>query len=143
MKIYTSGPMRQTSKRQCLGWRQSLIKKYPQHKFLDPTRHNIPDNDILRYSARIVANDLADIREADAVLANVWKYSAGTSMEIGFAFTSGKIVVIVAPETFHDDVWLQEHSHFMTTRLHDGMQFLEEAFEKGYVPTATHRLPRH
>jgi nucleoside 2-deoxyribosyltransferase len=117
--IYLSGPMRDTTEYECLSWRQQLIKKYSfAFDFLDPTRHMQPA------SPTLIEQDKRDIDLSDAIIANVWKYSSGTLMEVFFAFTSGKTVVVVAPQEFHDDVWLRYHCHFMTASLDDAMDFL-------------------
>jgi len=114
------------------GWRQELITKCTDFTFLDPTRHQSQD-------ASVVELDKNDIKGSDALIANVWCPSVGTAQEIYIAFTAGKGVVVVTPDL--GNLWLAAHSHFVTTSIEEGMQFIREYFEKGFVPTATHQLP--
>jgi hypothetical protein len=130
--VYLSGPMHNIPDNG-KGWRQDLITKYTDFTFLDPTRHEIQD-------VSVVELDETDIKKSDGLIANVWVPSVGTSMEIYLAFTTGKLVVVVTPDL--QSLWLTAHCHFMTTSLDDGMRFLQEAFEKGFVPTAIRQLPK-
>jgi hypothetical protein len=130
--IYASGPMHNVPD-SGRGWRQDLIKKYTDFTFLDPTRHDIQD-------VSVVELDKTDIEKSDALIANVWVPSVGTSMEIYLAFTTGKLVVVVTPDL--ENLWLAAHCHYMTTSMDEALQFLQEYFEKGFVPTAIRQLPK-
>jgi nucleoside 2-deoxyribosyltransferase len=69
---------------------------------------------------------MEDIRQADVLLANVWKLSAGTSMEISFAKSLGKIVVVLVPDrSFFTDIWIKYHSDYVTTSFADAFDYIE------------------
>jgi nucleoside 2-deoxyribosyltransferase len=107
---YLSGSIRNTSIQERLQWRDCVQQQYSsEFSFLDPTRQ---PSATLENGKKIIAQDKQDIAESDAVLVHLLKYSAGTMMELHLAFSLGKLVVIVAPLEFHDDIWLREHCHF-------------------------------
>ena len=101
--VYLSGSIR-NCRDGGRGWRQALIKNYSQvFEFLNPCRHNTS------VSPQIVEQDKRDIEIADAVLVHIQKYSAGTLIELYFAYAvCDKMVVVVAPIQFHDDQWIRE-----------------------------------
>jgi hypothetical protein len=80
--IYLSGRIRGANEadRQ---WREVVKKNYPQHTYLDPTRHRFTaSNDPKKLSAEekaVVQADLQDIRAADVLLGHLEEYSAGTA----------------------------------------------------------------
>ncbi len=130
-RIYLSGPIRLCSNKERLSWRDSIIQRYrDKYDFLDPTVRNF--NGDLDYSAtisdkakEIVEADLSDIRQADILLANIHKYSAGTLMEVFFAKNQNKTVVCVVPESCLNDIWIKYHSNLITTNFQAAFDYIQ------------------
>jgi len=90
--IYLAGPIFQQSDSGCRGWRDEARQRLTWATVLDPMDRDYRGAE-QQNSKQIVNGDLADIRSADALLANVSRPSWGTAMEIYYAHTIGVPVV--------------------------------------------------
>lgn len=70
----------------------------------------------------IVEGDLADIRGCDVVLANCWKPSYGTAMELVYAHGMGKRIVVVVPDPGRVSPWLRFHATVVVGSVEDGVR---------------------
>jgi len=111
--VYLAGPMEDVSKSEMIGWRKEVagMLAYSDIQTLDPTRrvsfHNQLGDKLqdehrgANVCKRIFKQDLQDIADSRVVLADVRRSSGrgtGTSMELMFAHTKNKIVILWADE---------------------------------------------
>jgi len=93
-RVYLAGPISNCNSRQIHDWREELIDRFGREfDLVDPT-------DRLEEGAspyEIVHGDLASMKSADAVLANMWKESIGTAIGVAHAARHGKPVIVVDP----------------------------------------------
>ena len=112
-QVYLAGPMEDCTEDHMTGWRQLTANalKLSDINTLDPTRRvsfhdqlgeNLQDlTKTMNTCKRIFKQDLQDIAESKVVLADVRRGSGrgtGTSMELMFAHTKNKIIILWADE---------------------------------------------
>jgi nucleoside 2-deoxyribosyltransferase len=73
----------------------------------------------------IVEGDKSDIRECDIVLANVWRDSVGTSMEIIHAYSTGKQVITISHGR-ELSPWIQYHSTKVFPAVAEAITYLRK-----------------
>ena len=115
--IYLCGPIQACNDQEAHGWRDMIQEKYPTYTYRDPMVRDYRGRE-LECMADIVEIDKIDIAESDVVLVN-WpgdKPSAGTSMEIIYAWMTDKLVVVVSPKNLKLSPWIVYHSH---AQFHD------------------------
>lgn len=123
MKIYLAGPIFQSSDEEAKDWREE-IKKIAAGgiEFLDPMsrdyRGRVFDSQL---SKEIVEGDKEDIRKCDVVIANVSKPSAGTSMEILFAWQLGIPVITIAHGKLSP--WILYHSYWVVDGIESALKY--------------------
>jgi len=125
MRVYLSGPIKDTTDEEACGWRNEAQEVLHSGgiKTINPMRRDYRD-DPVKYLPGLVEDDKIDIELCDIVLVNFSRPSVGTSMEILYAWEHGKNVVVVSPE-WTKDAWLVYHSrHIYRT--------LDEAYDKIY-----------
>jgi transcriptional regulator NrdR family protein len=94
-KVYLAGPISACNSEQRDVWRSDLKRGFSEEfEFIDPTDKLIADDGS---DFEVVQADAEAIRQADAVLANMWRESIGTSFGILHAHMAGKIVVVCDP----------------------------------------------
>lgn len=122
MKVYLAGPINGCTDEQAYGWRDA-VRADPLAQLAQIIDPMVRDYRGFETDApeQIVAEDKADIDGCDVVLANCWKPSYGTSMEILYAHQRNKIVVIVSDST---SPWLAAHSNFVTPSLESACQYV-------------------
>jgi nucleoside 2-deoxyribosyltransferase len=107
MVVYLCGGINGLSDADCKDWREAA-KSLLTCDTLDPMRHDyrgIED----RVWTEIVAHDLADIQNSDAVLVNATRPSWGTAMEIVYARNMEKPVVAFVQPGQPVSPWLKYH----------------------------------
>ena len=113
MKVYLAGPIFGCTDEQCKAWREKAKELLPGFEVLDPMsrdyRGKEGDN-----VADIVLGDKEDIRNSDAVLANAWKASWGTSMEVMYANVNNVRVVAFGAGD-RPSPWLVYHTELFAT----------------------------
>src|SRR5688500_10284070 len=93
-KVYLAGPISGCNDEQRHAWRNDLKRGFSEEfEFVDPTDSLIEQGP----DFGVVQADAEAIRLADAVLANMWRESIGTSFGVLHAHSAGKIVVVVDP----------------------------------------------
>jgi nucleoside 2-deoxyribosyltransferase len=112
-QVYLAGPMEDCTEDHMTGWRQLTANalKLSDINTLDPTRRvsfhdQLGENlenvtKTMNTCKRIFKQDLQDIAESKVVLADVRRGSGrgtGTSMELMFAHTKNKIIILWADE---------------------------------------------
>lgn len=124
-RIYLAGPINGCDDRQAKGWRE-LVKSadYGDRtvRFSDPMDRDYRGREDT-HGDQIVAQDMSAIADSDILLANCWKPSYGTAMEIMYAFDNVYEVIIIVPENEPVSPWLRFHAD---TIVHS----VDEAIEK-------------
>ena len=109
VKGYLAGPINARTSDEVFAWRKEMKGLVPSIDWLDPA-----DRDFRGIEAGnekdIVEPDKADILECDVILAYCWAPSAGTSMEILYAWERGVTVISVVPEGQPISPWVTYHS---------------------------------
>jgi nucleoside 2-deoxyribosyltransferase len=124
VKIYLAGPINGCSDSECNDWRTDL-KSVPNHEYIDPMRRDYRGKEAENVD-EIVKGDIADIDEADLVVANCPKPSYGTAMEIFYAaHVLGKSVWIVCADE-KPSPWLLKHSKRIFKRHQEVQAALDE-----------------
>ena len=95
-------------------------------RVLDPTARDFRGKHLSELEAeRLVEADLEEIRSSDAVLANCWKPSWGTPMEVFYAHrVLGLPVVVIAPDRVSP--WLKVNSRQVTGTVAEAVTYLEQ-----------------
>ena len=94
--VYLAGPISGCNEDQSRRWRASVKERHgDEFEFIDPTDELVDQDE--HDSVKVVRKDEAAIGRADAVLANMWKESIGTSIGVALARAQGKTVVIADP----------------------------------------------
>ena len=114
MIFYLAGPIAGCTDEEANDWRSYVKSRVGEENCLDPMRRDYRghEND---YAAEIVAADRKDIEDSDIVLANCWKVSWGTAMEIFYAHSIGKRVLAVVPAFLPVSPWVFHHSEVYTS----------------------------
>jgi nucleoside 2-deoxyribosyltransferase len=100
--IYLCGPIANCTHSEAHDWRNELKNLFVNQgvTFIDPTDWK---------GKNVVQRDLHAIAQCDAIVANCWKPSYGSAMEVVLAFKAGKYVSLVSPRPLSP--WLQAHCH--------------------------------
>jgi len=135
--VYLAGPMEDCSKDDMTGWRNIAAKQLDVFEIpsLDPTRrvsfHDQLDHQLqdeyrgMNICRRIFKQDLQDIADSRVILADVRRSSGrgtGTSMELMFAHTKNKIIILWADKDDFPHPFIEA---IATEKYYD----LEEAIE--------------
>lgn len=107
MKIYLAGGINGLSDSQCRDWREYVKSRVSNT--IDPMRRDyrgVEDQNV----AKIVEDDLEDIRACDVVLAMCSRASWGTAMEIRYAWQICRPVYVVVDDLDKVSPWLRYHA---------------------------------
>lgn len=107
MRVYLAGPIFQQTDAVCNDWR-SVFKAVPGFTWLDPMSRDYRGRED-ECHAEIVEGDKADVESCAAVVAKVNPPSAGTSMEILWAWLA-EIEPIIAICDGRVSPWVRYHS---------------------------------
>lgn len=124
-KIYLCGPINGCSDFECQVWRSEMEQMLPSNsfEFINPLRRDYRGME-LEHLNEIVVLDKIDIDNSDVVLANSFKPSAGTSMEIFYAYTKGKPIVSIIPTDEPVSPWIKYHSTKTVLSLPSGIKWI-------------------
>lgn len=114
MRVYLAGPIFGRTDREAIDWRQRVQTARPGHVYLDPMVRDYRgrEDESVR---EIVEGDKADIDSCDLVIANVTIPSAGTLMEVLYAWERGKPVVAIVSGRVSP--WIRYHTVEQVTSL--------------------------
>lgn len=122
-KVYLAGPINGCSDDECSDWRSYIGDRLKGNDFemVDPMRRDFRgiEGD---HTAEIVEGDKFDIRHSDVFVANAWQVSAGTSMEIMYAYRDGLAPIIIIPKGNKVSPWIRYHSHVIVNTLDEAIQ---------------------
>lgn len=131
--IYLSGPIDYgdaTAWQNTHVWRHRASYLLGEKHVLNPTRREyrgeLSDEDV----TQLVQADLEDIDKCGVLLANVWKFSAGTLMEMWRAFYSCNIrVVTVCPPELRK-AWVRYVSEAIFDTVDESCDYIKENYLK-------------
>jgi len=123
LKIYLCGPINGCTDEEANGWRQIATdhllylkgnpfgqnRENPNMVPVDPMDRDYRGMEAGVYR-EIVDLDKLDIRNSDALLVYYEKPSVGTSMEVFYAWTLGKPIIVLTPRKTKISPWLRYHS---------------------------------
>jgi nucleoside 2-deoxyribosyltransferase len=107
MKVYLCGPINGCTDSEAIDWREQVKYHFPSA--IDPMSRDYRGREQIDYR-EIVDLDKRDVREADVILVNYSKPSVGTAMEVFYAWTLGKPVLVWCAENAVISPWLRYHS---------------------------------
>lgn len=140
ISVYLAGPIAFCSDSEATDWRDYVIEKMSgtytiggkgfRCDFLDPMARDYREyynkGTIATVAAEVIELDKRDIDQADVVFANISKHSAGTSMELLYAWERQKAVVTVLPEGVDVSPWILYHSTKVVRTLDEGIQWVQQ-----------------
>jgi nucleoside 2-deoxyribosyltransferase len=118
---YLAGPAEKCSWDETHVWRNYATNILGSLNVFNPMKRKYEDKDV-QYRDLVEA-DKNEIYRSDIILANCWKKSVGTSMEMIFAYQLGKLVVTVYKDT-EMDPWLKYHSTVMFDNLDKALSYI-------------------
>lgn len=121
MRVYLAGPIFQCSDAEAKDWRFTVASRRPQHVYLDPMSRDYRGRED-DCAAEIVEGDKADIRSCDTVIANIAVPSAGTLMEVLYAYEQAKRVIAVVPGRVSP--WIRYHATEVVPSLEEAIRLL-------------------
>lgn len=117
-QVYLAGPISGCNSEQRHSWRESLKRGFAEEfRFIDPTE-NLIGSEESDYA--VVQADMDAIQSADAILANMWRESIGTSLGVLHGHLAGKIVVVNDPN-FIQSRLLAFYSDAVETDIYQGL----------------------
>ena len=129
MKIYLAGPINGCTDDECQTWRE-WFKSYRSHGIdcIDPMSRDYRGREIDDYR-EIVDLDKRDIREADLLIVMYTQPSVGTSMEVFFAWTIGKPVIVINESNKSVSPWLTYHSTALVRTKEMALEKIKDWFK--------------
>lgn len=105
--IYLCGPINGCTDAEANNWRSAVKAHFANT--IDPMVRDYRGKEAHAYR-EIVDLDKRDVRQADVILVNYDKPSVGTSMEVFYAWTLGKPVIVWCRQDAVISPWLRYHS---------------------------------
>jgi len=105
--------------------KNSQVSMQSDYTFLinDPN----PSEGVTKESKFLVNRDKQTIDESKILVAYISKVTFGTTMEIFYAYSNNKIVIVIDPmKQFRDDLWLNYHSHYIVDTPGEAACFISE-----------------
>jgi len=99
-KLYLAGPMVACNDKKATAWRNEITERLDAcYQIVNPmARDHRFDYDPHKHKNLIVEGDKEDIDGCDYIIAYPWKQSTGTSMEMMYAYMTGKKILVLLPE---------------------------------------------
>ena len=120
MKVYLCGPINGRTDDDCTGWREYAKTHLPDT--LDPMARDYRGRELESGIAKdIVENDKLDIQASDVLLVFYDKPSVGTSMEVFYAHSLGKMVLVIDKSGKPLSPWMLYHSTSVHPSLDDAI----------------------
>lgn len=118
MRVYLCGPINGCTDAEANDWRAAAKRHFPLA--IDPMVRDYRGKEAEHYR-EIVDLDKRDVRAADVILVNYDRPSVGTSMEVFYAWTLGKPVVLWCPPYAVISPWLRYHSTVIVHSLSEAV----------------------
>lgn len=124
--VYLCGPINGCTDEEASNWRDHFKANYTG-KCIDPMVRDYRGVEAVAYR-EIVDLDKRDVRNSDVILVNYVKPSVGTSMEVFYAWTLGKPVIVVCQENTNISPWLKYHSTKIVHSFEDAREWIITCF---------------
>jgi nucleoside 2-deoxyribosyltransferase len=123
--IYLAGPMTGCTDEEMFGWRNEAKRILGNQFFiLDPTDRDYRGKEEENYD-QIVLDDLKDIANSDIVLVKFDKVSAGTCMEMVYAWQDGRTnVYVINEKNLVLSPWVLYHSDDVFSDLGAALKYI-------------------
>lgn len=111
MRAYLCGPINGCTDDEAMTWREWFKQNANCMKvcFVDPMRRDYRGRESEDYR-EIVEMDKKDVREVDVLIVMYTQPSVGTSMEIFYAWTIGKPVILINESNKPLSPWMRYHA---------------------------------
>ena len=124
MKIYLAGPINGCSDNEATTWREWFKERsLPRFSFIDPMKRDYRGKEL--YCYREIVDPQIDIRNSDIVVVMYVKPSVGTSMEVFFAWSIGKPVIVINESDGPISPWLRYHSSSIVSSKKEAVERIE------------------
>lgn len=126
--IYLCGPINGRTDEDATSWRETVKQRW-EGQCLDPMRRDYRGRELEPgIAAEIVAGDIEDIQQCDAILVFFDKPSVGTSMEVFYAkHVLNKMVVVIDAQDRPLSPWLLHHSDAQTKHVGEALVYIRTA----------------
>lgn len=121
MKVYLAGPIFGKTDEECHAWRSFVKQEVQDVEFVDPMDRDYRGLEGIA-PAEIVNEDKKAIIDCDCVFANMSEASAGTTMEVMFAFELRKYVICWKEQCEDWSPWVLMHSDSVCIGLKGAIQ---------------------
>lgn len=121
--IYLAGPINGCTDAEMNDWRDDLTGRLSDHTIRTPVARDYRGKEDESVED-IVEGDKADIDASDVIVAYCPRPSVGTSMEVLYAWSAAKAVLIFAPEGAPVSPWLRYHSDAVLHTADDVVEHL-------------------
>lgn len=112
-KIYLAGPLKDCTWEQKTEWRESFKRRFAGlFEFFDPMEfEGIAEctQTPKEMGEKLVKMDVSYISKSDIIVANMWKLSIGTIMELVYASIEQKTIFVICSKQF-ESLWLLAHA---------------------------------
>lgn len=122
--VYLCGPINGCTDDQACTWRE-WFKKKKGFAYVDPMVRDYRGKETEDYR-EIVDLDKRDVRECDYIVVMYTQPSVGTSMEIFYAWTIGKPVVVINESTKPISPWLRYHATAIVSSKEEALEKLKK-----------------
>lgn len=124
MKVYLCGPINGCTDAECKNWREEVKRRWP--KCIDPMIRDYRGREKECYR-EIVESDKDDVQTANVILVNYVKPSVGTAMEIFFAWTLNKKIIVWCAPDMVISPWLRYHCDHIVHSIDDALAIIGDA----------------
>lgn len=125
MKVYLSGPINGCSDDEAKGWREQAKDWLPNCEVFDPMVRDYRGRELEPgIAAKIVEGDKIDILQCRVNLRMYDKPSEGSAEEWHFAYTAGRLNVLVDITNKPLSPWASYHAHHIFKSLRDACAFV-------------------
>lgn len=129
LAIYLGGPINGCTDEQAKGWRSQMVAGLDGVTFFDPMERDYRGIE-LQNVQELVERDKQLIEQCDYVVANVWKPSTGTAMEIMYAHYIGRPVILIVEDGSQISPWLVYHSSYRVSSVDEAIALLKDRIEE-------------
>ncbi|CAB4124501.1 Nucleoside 2-deoxyribosyltransferase [uncultured Caudovirales phage] len=123
-KVYLAGSINGATDAECKDWRDWFATIWP-FKTIDPLRRDYRGKELTNVS-EIVHLDKLDIQNSDLVVVRYDKPSVGTSMEVFYAHSLGKPIILWCDEGVTLSPWMVYH---ITSKVHTKEDLVKKCYE--------------
>ena len=122
--IYLCGGINKLSDSEAKDWREAAKSELSgTYRLLDPMRRDYRGKEAESVRA-IIDGDIQDINESDILLVNASRPSWGTAMEVFFAASKGRLLIVTVCPDEKPSPWLIGHSTVIKKTFSEAFNYL-------------------